>query len=221
MSSGKPELTLDTSDNCGSGHGSGGFGYLVQKETRRRMTTKFTINTSSRRLAFSRLAALCGTALLVLSGCATQAGDSQSGAECDEGYICSNFPGHVAEAIQKLESSSFGCDNPKVYLENHAVNFKSPNGPDTLTCNEYYVDDNDYFFGEKFDVFESESELEMYYSDACDEELFMNNWRVSPNVMFSDINYEYVDEASADMAAKTLSAGFTPVQVAFACDVFK
>ncbi len=187
------------------------------------MTMKLNFQKSSKRTAFTSLAVLCGAALLMLSGCATQTADSQTadsqtGGNCDEGYICSNFPSHVNEVIQKLETSSFGCENPKVWLDNHAVNFKSSYGPDSLTCNEYYVDDNDYFFGERFDIFESDSELNMYFSLACDEGLYMGEWLVSPNVAFVDINYEDVDQASADEAARTLSQGFAPVEVGRACD---
>ena len=177
------------------------------------MTIKLNFQKSSKRTAFTSLAVFCGAAVVVLSGCVAQTGD-----DCDEGYICSNFPSHVVEVIQKLESSSFGCENPKVYLENHAINFVSPNGPDTLKCNEYYVDDNDYFFGEEFDIFESAAELNNYYSDACDEELHMGTWLVSPNVAFRGINFQKVDQASADEAARTLGQGFVPVEVGLACD---
>jgi hypothetical protein len=176
------------------------------------MTTEFNIQKGSRRGAFASLAALCGAALLVLSGCAT-GGE----ASCDEGYICSNFPDHVVEVIQKLDSSSFGCENPRVYLENHSVNFKSPNGPDSLRCNYYFVDANDRRSGEKFNIFESASELNMYYSDACDVRLnglYMGEWLVSPNVAFMDIQ----DQASANEAARALGQGFVPVEVKSACD---
>jgi len=176
------------------------------------MTTEFNIQKGSRRGAFASLAALCGAALLVLSGCATG-----SEASCKEGYICSNFPDHVVEVIQKLDSSSLGCENPNVYLENHAINFKSPNGPDLLTCNEYFVDDNDYYWGDEFNIFESASELNMYYSDACDLRpggLSVSVWLVSPNVAFRDIQ----DQASANEAARTLGQGFVPVEVRGACD---
>lgn len=182
------------------------------------MTTDFNIQKGSRRGAFASLSALCGAALLVLSGCATQTGDSGSEASCDEGWICSNFPDHVVEVIQKLDSSSFGCENPKVFLENHSFNFKSPNGPDSLTCNEYFVDENDYFWGERFDIYESASELNMYYSDACDVPLVVSGWLVSPNVAFDNISLEEVDQASANEAARILGQGFVPVEVGIACD---
>lgn len=192
---------------------------MVQEERGNRMKVKLEAVALSSSKAARGLAVSLALALPLLSGCATQSTIPQAESSCAEGYICSNFPGHVQDVIDKLADSDLGCKNPQVYLENHAINFKSPNGPDTLTCNEYYVDDSDFFFGQKFDVFESDSELNSYYYDACAEDLFMNEWLVSPNVIFSDVNYEEVTEDLATQATEILSPGFEPKKIGFACDL--